>query len=156
MTTAHAEQKNTEVRAMSAQPNGRAFEIVRDDPIPKPNGKIVDPQGNTVSPATPGLMARLNEKTKDDFTITKGMAGIIAICLTAVGVFLGYVVPTLREGGAESQRVITIEKDIGDTKDQMKDLNRKFDELQKALNQQAINDAVKRGYELKAAEGSHK
>lgn len=130
--------------------NGHAS-VLREIPRPTdqlPDGKLFDPQGHTVSPERPTLMARLNEKSKDDVTITKGMAGIIAIALTAFGLFLGYIVPTVREGGRESEKVSGMERDIQTTRGEMEKLNTKFDELQKTLNAQALKDAENRGKEL--------
>lgn len=126
---------------MSSQANGRAFEIVRDDAIPKPVGKLVDERGETIQPALPTtFMSRLNERSKDDFTVTKGMAGIIAIGLTAIGIFLGYIVPQLRqdarETGANETKVVEMQKDIGETRQDMKDLNNKFDKLNESLREQ--------------------
>lgn len=137
--------------------NGHGHEHLYEIPKPTENldGKIFDARGATVHPATPTLMARLNEKSKDEFTITKGMAAIIAICLTAVGLFIGYIIPEIRQGARESEKVLSMEKEISETRDDMRELKAQFTKIQESLQQQAVRDGEKRGYELKAAEGSH-
>jgi hypothetical protein len=154
MSFAHAieiEETNTggTMPATARKENGFDFEIVRNDAIPmpqgNPEGKIVDPQGNTVAPASHGIMARLNEKSKDEFTITKGMAAIIAILLTAAGLFLGYIVPTIQNGARESEKVVGIERDVQETRQDMKELKSQFNDIQKALNDQAVRDAEDKG-----------
>lgn len=147
-----------EVMSALRKENGGGYEHLREIPKPtgEPDGKLYDEQGHTISPATPTLMARLNEKSKDEFTITKGMAGIIVILLTAFGIFLGYIVPSIREGERESQKILGIEREVQSMSGEMQKLNTKFDDIQKSLQQQALKDAEKRGYELKAAEGDHK
>lgn len=129
-------QNEQERDSMSAPRTNGGAEIV--DAIPKPDGKLFD--ARTVQPAPPTLMARLNEKSKDDVTITKGMAGIIVIALTAFGIFLGYVVPSVREGGRDNEKLLSVER-------QMEKLNDKFDDIQKGLTDQRVKDAESRGKE---------
>lgn len=113
--------------------------------FPTPEG-ILDQRGKPVAPST--FMARLNEKSKDEFTITKGMATIIAIALTAVGLFLGYIIPEVRQGARESEKVLGMEKEIQETRDDMRELKTQFGEIQKALQAQAVKDAETKGKEF--------
>lgn len=125
--------------------NGHGYEIV--PPIPKPDGKLIDTRGDTIQPAPqPTLMARLNEKSKDEFTVTKGMAGIIVILLTAAGLFLGYIIPGVRESGKETER-------LGGLETKVEQMSQKLDDMQKSLIEQRVKDAEARGYKLGQGDG---
>lgn len=132
--------------------------------IPKPvddftNGKIFDAHGDTVRPTTPTIMARLDQKASEKIELSRGTVWLIATALVLAGVIFSYgssAIAWIRsdEGIRVNQGVM--QKDMEEMRKDMDKLNGKFDELQKSLQLQREQDAVKRGYELKAAEGDHK
>ena len=133
--------------------NGRSYEIV--PPIPKPeenlDGKLYDPQGRTLPPARLPLMSRIDAKASEQVTLSRGTIWLIATGLVLAGVIFSYGSSFLawtRDDEGQRVKMANIER-------QVEDLNKKFDELNKALVDQRIQDATKRGYELKAAEGAH-
>ena len=140
--------------------NGHGYEHLREIPKPigNPEGKIVDPQGNTVSPAFPTLMARLDARTKEEITLSKGtlwLLGAAVVIVNLAFLFGGSLLGWAREDQAQKEQLSTVSAEVKQTRDDVKDLNRKFDDIQKTLQERAIQDARKQGYELKAAEGAH-
>lgn len=130
--------------------NGNGLEIV--SPIPKPNGKLLDALGNTVSPAKPTLMARIDEKATQQITLSRGTIWLVATGLVLAGVIFSYgssFVAWSRDDEGQRVKMANIER-------QVEELNKKFDAFNDAAITQRIKDAEKRGYELKAAEGDHK
>lgn len=141
--------------------------------IPKPatpfttNGEttLYDAKGDTVVPAKPTLMARLNEKGKEEFTITKAMfavigtlTGLVVLGVTCLVLFVGWARDdqSAREEVKRLNGVIeTMEKNQGRLEQGQRDLNTKFDKLTELLQEQRVQTAKKEGYELKAAEGDH-
>lgn len=131
--------------------------------IPKPatpfatNGgaKLYDPQGVPVPPAPTTLMARLNEKGKEEVTITKGTFTIIgtltalAVLVVTCGVlFVGWS----RDDQSAREEVkrlnVVIEQmreNQGRTEQGQRDLNAKFDKLLDQMQAQAVKDAESRG-----------
>lgn len=64
-----------------------AYEKISE--IPKPNGDLVDYHGDTLSHGRDSLMVRLNTKTSEEVTFTKGMLALLGIGVATVGVVVG-------------------------------------------------------------------
>lgn len=126
---------------------------------------LFDPNGETLPPAKPTLMARLNEKVKEEFTITKGTfavigaaTAILVLSVTCLAFFIGWVREdqTAREEVKRLNTLIeTMDKNQGRLEQGQRDLNGKFDKIVESLQAQREQDALERGYKLKAAEGDH-
>lgn len=140
--------------------NGHGWEIV--PPIPKPEenleGKLYDPQGNTVSPAASTFMGRLDARTKEEITLSKGtlwLLGAAVVIVNLAFLFGGSLLGWAREDQSQKEQLNSVQSQMAETRDDVKSLNEKFDKIEEKLNDQALRDARKQGYELKAAEGAH-
>lgn len=158
--TATAQDENNGGNTVSALRKNGGFEIVRDDAMPNgnPEGKIVDPQGNTLAPVHPTLMGRLDARTKEEITLSKGtlwLLGATVVIVNLAFLFGGSLLGWAREDQSQKEQLNSVQSQMTETRDDVKELNNKFDQIQKSLQEQALRDARKQGYELKAAEGAH-
>src|SRR5688572_18317931 len=152
MPTAETEQEQGNMSALRKS-NGD-LEIV--PPIPKPEGnpqgKIFDAHGLTVRPKPLSLMARLDERASEKIQLSRGTLWLVGTLLILAGVIFSYgstFIAWARDDESQRVKMANVER-------QVEEMNRKIDEMGKALQEQRVQDAVKRGYELKAAEGAHK
>ena len=136
--------------------NGRDYRIVKNDPIPMPDGnpggKLYDPQGKTISPVRLPLMARIDQKASEKVELSRGTIWLIATALVLAGVIFSYgstFVAWARDDETQKVKTANIERQVEEMRGEIKD-------LKKMLEDQRYQDALKRGYELKAAEGAHK
>lgn len=104
------------------------------------------------------LMARLDQKAGERVELSRGTIWLVAtlIALTAVAGTYGIsLVGWVRNDESQRAKLAEMQKDVEETRNDIKDLKNQFNELQKTLQALALKDAEKRGYELKAAEGDH-
>lgn len=130
--------------------NGKDVEDLGIPKPPLPFG-ILNARGDAVKPV-PTAMARLDAKAGEKVELSRGTLWLLATLLILGGVIFSYgssIIGWARDDESQRVKMANVER-------QVEDLNRKFDELNKALIEQRVQDAVKRGYELKAAEGAHK
>lgn len=133
------------------------------DTIPKPatpftNGKIYDANGDTVHPVKHTFMARFDAKASEKVELSRGTVWLIGISLVLAGVIFSYGGSALswaREDQATRERTIQTQRDVEEMRKDLKEMKDQFNEIQKAMQAQREQEAVKRGYELKAAEGDH-
>ena len=120
---------------------------------------IVDHHGEEVKPARLTLMATLNQTAKEDVTLTKGTLTVIGalialagLSITCIVLFVGWA----REDQSNREKTVQIQSTLDQVQKEQEQINSKLDKLTEKLQQQREAEAVKRGYELKAAEGDHK
>lgn len=122
------------------------------DAIPMPNGKLFDAQGQTVRPAAPTLMARLDVKAAEKVELSRGTLWLMGTALILAGVVFSYgssIIGWARDDESQRVKMATIERTVEEMRGELR-------ELKQLLQDQRVKDAEKRGYELKAAEGAHK
>lgn len=129
--------------------NGGGLEIVQ--PIPKPDGKIFDARGETVQPVHPTYMARLDARATEKVELSRGTLWLLGTLLILGGVVFSYgssIIGWARDDESQRVKMANVERQVEEMRAEMKALTL-------LLQEQRVQDAVKRGYELKAAEGSH-
>ena len=135
-----------------AMENGGHVEVLG---IPKPplpfEPRILDARGDTVKPVYPTLMARLDAKTTEQVTLSKGTLWLLGAAVVIVNLsflFGGTLLGWARDDQSQKEQLNKVQSQMTETRDDVKALNAKFDDIQKTLNQQAIKDAEARGKEL--------
>lgn len=129
---------------MSATATGKVFEPdFGDDKIPKPTGKLFDQSGHTIRPKE-GIVARLDAKGAEEITLRKGT--LWAIGLVPVVAMLLFTYGSSLVGWTREDQEVRTKVEI--MSKSMEDLNRKFDEIQKSLQEQALQKAKVEGYTL--------
>lgn len=151
MQIAHARKSEIDQgeKAMSALPQNGGFEIIQ--PVPKLDGKIFDARGDTVRPATHTIMARLDAKTTEQVTLSKGTLWLLGAGVVILNLVLSYggsMVGWVRDDQNQRTQLNSVQDQMKETRDDVKELTNKFDDIQKALNAQAIKDAENKGKEL--------
>lgn len=123
------------------------------NPIPRPEGelpagKLVDEHGDTLNHGRDSLMVRADNKMsrKREYSgwaiaaLTTGPS-IIAVIITAAVLIFGWV----RSDESQIIKIAIMEKQNDEIRNDIKELNRKFDDIQKALNERAVEQAGQQG-----------
>lgn len=124
----------------------------------EPEPILVDPRGAPIEPKKGGLMERVNAKGGEEVTLRKSTLWFIGVSLVLVQVAFSYggsLLGWARDDQTQKEQINTLGAQVIETRNDVKDLKSQFTEIQKVLQAQAVKDAEKRGYELKAAEGDH-
>lgn len=123
------------------------------EPIPRP-GILFDPHGDRVTPKV-GLMARLDAKVSEDITLKKGTLALIVAGFVLLQVIFNYggsFVGWARDDQSQKEQMITVKNQVDETRKDMKELKEQFNDIQKALQAQAIQAARGDGYKLGVTE----
>lgn len=160
------------MEASAAKP---AFEVhgpasihITDEPQKPEPGTLLDSHGEKVE-VRRGWMVRVDDKAKEQITLSRGtiwllgtfvaLVALVPAILTLLLVIGGLLIGYGREDGTQAIKIASMEKQSEEIRDDMKELNRKFDDIQKSLNERAVQNAGEegevRGYKLKSAEGKH-
>ena len=138
---------------MSAGLSNGGFEIV--PPIPKPEGKIYDAHGDTVRPANPTIMARLDAKTAEQVTLSKGTLWLLGAGVVILNLVLSYggsMIAWARDDQSQKEKIIQIQQDVQGVKDNVKEMRDDFKEIQKNLQADSIQKAKIDGFKAGVAE----
>lgn len=127
-------------QAFEVVPSAGGFEVHSTD---EPNKGIVDVHGDRME-VKRSFMARLDAKASEKLELSKGTLAAIALVPAFLIVLFNYGAGALgwaRDDEAGRVKMANIER-------QVEELNRKFDDIQKALQEQAIQRAKVEGYTL--------
>lgn len=106
--------------------------------------ELLDSRGAPVTPATPTFMARLDVKASEKIEVSRGTLWFVGTVLVLLGVVFSYgssMLSWVRDDESQRVKMANIER-------QVEELNRKFDDMQKAMTAQAIKDAETKGKEF--------
>lgn len=110
--------------------------------VPNSHGEVATDRGRG------SLMARLDDKGAKEVTLKQSTIWFVATVLILAGVLFSYATSAIgwiREDEAGRVERGVMKKDIEETRQDMKDLNDKFDTLQKSLNDRAVAEAELKG-----------
>jgi hypothetical protein len=115
----------------------------------EPNTGLFDHKGEVIPKR--GLMARLDAKVQEQVTLSKGTlwllgAGVVIINLAFM--FGGSLLSWARDDQTQRLQLQQVQTQASETRNDVKDLNTKFDAIQKMLTEQAIKDAETKGKEF--------
>lgn len=124
--------------------------------IPKPRfePRVLDAR----KPATSTFMSRIEGKGSEDVTLKKStiwLMGAAVIILQLMFNYGGSMLAWARDDESQKGQINKIQSDIQQMEKNMTEMRTDFKDIRKNMDTQAIKDAEKRGYELKAAEGAH-
>ena len=135
-----------------AMENGGNVEVIG---IPKPpipfEPRILDARGDTVRPAHPTYMARLDARAKEEITLSKGtlwLLGAFVVIVNLAFLFGGSLLGWAREDQSQREQLNSVQSQMIETRNDVKSLNDKFDKIQEGLQAQALKDAEEKGKEF--------
>lgn len=143
-------------------PNNGAATVLEPQPDepkqPTHRGRVFSWPLNGTKGATHTFMTKIDDKAKERIELSRGTVWLLATVLVLAGVIFSYgssMLGWIREDQSHRTQLSELQKDSNEMRQDMADIKRELSELQKTLQNLAIKDAEKRGYELKAAEGEH-
>lgn len=139
--------------------NGSGTVLEHDAQIPHESfmGGIVDSHGDAVR-RKPNLIERADRNMSEKVELTKGTLWLLGAGVVILNLAISYggsLIGWTREDQAQREKLNTTADKISVVDGKVDRLDTKFDKLAKDWNDFQLKQAEKRGYELKAAEGSH-
>lgn len=127
---------------------------IHDSFEPAAPGTILGTHGETLAPKK-GFMGRVDQKIGEDVTLKKGTLGLIALGFVLLQVIFNYggsFMSWARDDQSQKEQMTNMKSQVDETRSDVKELNRKFDEIQKSLQEQALQAAKGEGYKLGVVE----
>jgi hypothetical protein len=110
---------------------------------------VLDAKGDVFIPTQrTGLMARIDLKGSEEITIrrsTMWFVGTLLAVLPVTIVIAALLVGWARDDQTQRMQLQQVQTQAAETRDDVKELNQKFDAVQKMLSDQAVRDAESKG-----------
>lgn len=131
-------------------------------PVTKPvaeftNGKVLDHHGTTVRPSHT-FMSRLDKAASEPITLSRGTIWLMATVLVLAGIVFSYggaIIGWAREDQSQRERLTQMQLVLEQVQKAQERMAQKLEKMEDERQREREANAVKRGYELKAAEGDH-
>jgi len=94
---------------------------------------------------------KLNAKTAESVTLSKGtlwLLGLLVVVANLVFLYGGSMFAWVRDDQTQKEQIGVMQMNLNETRNEVKELNRKFDAIQLVLQEQAVRDARTQGYTL--------